>query len=240
VGLGTDHVCVAVEHGEVLCRGDNAYGQLGLGDQRHRWGPTLVPGLRDIVQLIDTCALQSDGALLCWGPSSPPSIDGDASPFDCDPGEDVRPCSLQPRIVALGVSALADGPCIVQGRELRCWQAPEGTSERAYRWVVRASALPAVRKLAGTVDQGYVLGDDGRLWGWGDNRFRDQGRGFASADDYALATPIEGVERLVDLAPGSALTADGGVLVWGASRRHALAAPVLSSRAAAHRAPDRA
>jgi hypothetical protein len=115
------------------------------------------------------------------------------------------------------VTSLGDGPCVVQGGELRCGEGGWEVHERPYRWVVHAAAgtLPTVRKLVANSDTGYALTEDGRLFGWGNNRDRSQGRGFVSADEYPQATRIEGIEGVVDIGQNSALTKEGRVLVWG-------------------------
>ncbi|WP_408891256.1 cadherin-like domain-containing protein [Myxococcus faecalis] len=81
MGLGMGFGCALLEGGSVKCWGDNAQGQLGLGDTRRRGdGPgemgdalprldlgagrtakTLVSGLNHL------CAILDDGAVKCWG-----------------------------------------------------------------------------------------------------------------------------------------------------------------------------
>lgn len=60
--------------GTVRCRGDNRYGQLGLGttDEAPTDAPRTIPGLDRVVQVLGTlssaaCALRDDGTVFCWG-----------------------------------------------------------------------------------------------------------------------------------------------------------------------------
>jgi alpha-tubulin suppressor-like RCC1 family protein len=81
VVAGSAHTCVLFEDGQVKCWGDNAYGQLGLGDFADRgdelgeMGDALLAvNLGFERRAIDlqarghrSCALLEDGGLKCWG-----------------------------------------------------------------------------------------------------------------------------------------------------------------------------
>lgn len=76
VTTGWAHTCALRDDGRVLCWGSDLAGQLGLGTAGRagepvRLAPTEVPGLDDVVDLSagadHTCALRSDGVVLCWG-----------------------------------------------------------------------------------------------------------------------------------------------------------------------------
>jgi alpha-tubulin suppressor-like RCC1 family protein len=70
VRTGYRHTC-AVYAGAAYCWGDNADGQLGLGDFENRSVPTRVPGDRVWRHLAlgesHTCALDDLGRVYCWG-----------------------------------------------------------------------------------------------------------------------------------------------------------------------------
>jgi hypothetical protein len=69
--LGVPRADCRVTSTELLCGGGNKYGQLGLGDRKHRFGQFSVPGLRGVTQVAvgrhHTCAVTRAGALLCRG-----------------------------------------------------------------------------------------------------------------------------------------------------------------------------
>jgi alpha-tubulin suppressor-like RCC1 family protein len=72
VAAGAEHSCAAVSGGQLFCWGDNHYGQLGHGIQRHNSFPPQPVLIRhDVAQVVagarHTCARLDDGAVECWG-----------------------------------------------------------------------------------------------------------------------------------------------------------------------------
>jgi hypothetical protein len=71
ISVGNGHACLRMVDGTVRCWGHNNRGQLGDGTTQDRAAPTVVPGLRDVVQIAcgrdRSCALDRAGAVWCWG-----------------------------------------------------------------------------------------------------------------------------------------------------------------------------
>ncbi len=81
ISTGTEHACARKSDGSVQCWGDGAYGSLGtplpIGEVYGNYlrpyspDPVAVSGLSNVVALSTrdktTCALQSDGGVVCWG-----------------------------------------------------------------------------------------------------------------------------------------------------------------------------
>ncbi len=71
VSAGGQHTCGRTVDGEVLCWGDNRFGQLGTGDLLARHRPVVVDlpsAARQIETKFDvTCAILQDASLWCWG-----------------------------------------------------------------------------------------------------------------------------------------------------------------------------
>ena len=74
VTAGLSHTCALNTAGSVLCWGDNTYGQLGNGTRTLGTSnpyPRSVSGLTDAKAVAagdtHTCALTTDGWVMCWG-----------------------------------------------------------------------------------------------------------------------------------------------------------------------------
>ncbi len=73
IDTGFNHTCARSQSGDVLCWGDNSKGQLGIGSITPKGEATSVPalvgsGYQQIATDGDhSCALESGGALRCWG-----------------------------------------------------------------------------------------------------------------------------------------------------------------------------
>ncbi len=72
IAAGAEHSCAAVSDGRLFCWGDNHYGQLGHGIQRHNsFPPQAVPIRGEVAQVVagvrHTCARLRNGTVACWG-----------------------------------------------------------------------------------------------------------------------------------------------------------------------------
>ena len=72
LAAGFAHTCALTSQGQVMCWGDNSYGQLGDGTTAVHIAPVIVQGLDiGIVKVAAgngyTCALTSKGLVKCWG-----------------------------------------------------------------------------------------------------------------------------------------------------------------------------
>jgi alpha-tubulin suppressor-like RCC1 family protein len=121
IDSGGYHTCALTEQQEVLCWGDNRYGQLGDGSVTiSRTTPVAVSGLSGVSEIsvggYHTCAL-ANGQVKCWGSNSDGQL-GD--------GTTVISSSLPVDIVGLTdvqeVAAYAYHTCArLANGDLRCW-----------------------------------------------------------------------------------------------------------------------
>ena len=89
IATGASHSCAILQSGQVLCWGDNSYGQLGDGSGMSQPAPSQVFGIDGITQkaisiaagTVHSCAVLDSGQVLCWGDNSYGQL-GDGSSFD--------------------------------------------------------------------------------------------------------------------------------------------------------------
>lgn len=190
-----DHTC-GVVNGRAQCWGDNALGQLGVGDQNDRDVPTAVVAgdnpSRQYAQLATnagtTCGVHS-GALLCWGDNRA-RLYGDASASASAPHQ-VAAASWT--AVALGDSS----GCGLRAGAPVCWGAGArgqiGDGARADR--LAASAVGGLATATAiTVGGAHGCAIANTLaWCWGDNASGQLGDGTQSALFAPTAvTPSDG------------------------------------------------
>ncbi len=72
IAAGEEHSCAVLSDGQLLCWGDNHYGQLGHGVQLHQFFPPRPVSLADgalsvVTGRRHTCVLLMDRTVQCWG-----------------------------------------------------------------------------------------------------------------------------------------------------------------------------
>ena len=86
VATGRGHSCAILSSGQVVCWGNNFYGELGNGTNTPSKSPVAVSGLSDAESIsangeYTTCAVRIGGQVLCWGKNTGGQI-GDGSKAD--------------------------------------------------------------------------------------------------------------------------------------------------------------
>jgi hypothetical protein len=194
IAAGGEHSCALTQAGEAYCWGLNRSGQLGDSGTTHARAPVRVAGgltFRAIGAGRDrTCALTTDGALYCWGGDHPPGTLG---------GPATETCA---------------GP--QRGEFLNCMLVPTPVlPDRRFR------ALAVGTLHACALDTGGAA----YCWSGLPGPFLAHGEGAAAAAASGSAIPGEGGREARFQAVGAGhahscgVTANGGMLCWGAGRR---------------------
>jgi alpha-tubulin suppressor-like RCC1 family protein len=223
LNVGSSEACVTTAAGALYCFGENAFGQLGVGDTQQHPGPTFVDGgaLRWVSSAIGerhTCALATTGDAYCWGENFEGAL---------GTGE-VGPHLTPTRVVTGNLRGLSAGDgytcAVTAGGAILCWGTnSEGQLGQDPSFPAGASSVP-VRVGAGSyrqvaAGQGHACGlsVDGGLDCWGRNTEGQAGSGSALTNIVGPAPALNGPWRSVSATQGStcAIRTDGTLWCWG-------------------------
>jgi alpha-tubulin suppressor-like RCC1 family protein len=216
---GYAHTCALMSEGEVMCWGQNTYGQLGDGTSLDRSTPVVVEGLGGDVSTIKagwsyTCALLEDGKLTCWG----------QGPFDPEKGNLQVSSNTPTQLDWLGseFDALATGVyhlCLVtKDGAADCRGSIFNPEDPTSNLLFDTSGLTGkVLQIVAGADFNCILTTDGGVKCWGDNYFGQLGDG-TNLPNNPVDVPglTQGVVAIgAGEYIGCALISDGGVKCWG-------------------------
>ncbi|WP_236606778.1 RCC1 domain-containing protein [Sandaracinus amylolyticus] len=232
IAAGGLHSCALREAGDVVCWGDNEYGQLGDGTTLDSLVPVRVAGLQNAVAISSsrgshTCALLESGQVLCWGANNSGQLgNGETSTAQPTPVP-----VLSPGAAFVGVSAGSNSTCAWRSSgEALCWgyngsgQIGDGTEERR---VVPTPVEGIDDAIAMRVGGGHACAiRSGRtLECWGSNAHGQLGDGTDGAGvpdraDSASPTAVANLGPSVySIGAGlwntCAVLAAGGLRCWG-------------------------
>lgn len=193
------HACVRRENGEVLCWGGNLFGQLGDGRMGHQdctdvgeterqdcsSRPVIV---RDVVATQienssgpNTCALQADATVFCWGLSDlpPPGSDQRSREFD--------PVELEGFDAPTFVGTRNSNTCVITGgTDVECYGTNNSGQNGNGTFIEEATPV-AVGTLTNVVELDVGIGETScarnseGVFCWGSNRYGQLGDGV---DDH--------------------------------------------------------
>ncbi len=187
---GDDHTCALMADRTVRCWGDNAEGQLGDGGACGGVCPyavvVCVPGagrcgwLTDVVSLsagaAHTCAVLTDGELLCWGRNAQGQL-GDGTTQSSD-----RPVAAALTDVAAVAAGVAHTCAVNLAGGVRCWgsnsvgQLGDGGTQNSLTPVQVEGLESGVLSISAGGSHTCALLESGgvRCWGWNaDGRLGD-------------------------------------------------------------------
>jgi alpha-tubulin suppressor-like RCC1 family protein len=191
IAIGQRHACAFEESGATLCWGcgdDNGIAEdaFSLGSRSPSTSmPIPVPGVSSTIAISadteSTCAVQSDGSILCWG---------DASQFA--PGIVLQPtgpvkADLPPSPIDLDVGLTFT--CAAYPNEVRCVGGEptfaDGCSTRSD--TPQTFSVPNITEIAVGFQHACARDAQGSVWCWGCNRNSEIGNG----SNQPSATPLK-------------------------------------------------
>ncbi|MEV7010047.1 S8 family serine peptidase [Streptosporangium sp. NPDC051022] len=210
--------------GEVWAWGDNAQGQLGIGNTTTKKVPVRVPGLTNVAAVSAgngfSVALKSDGTVWTWGDNTHGQL-GNGTTTDSS-----VPVQVAGIFNAVGVSAGAGHVlAVLSDGTVRAWgdnskrQLGYGTGDSAI--AITVPGLTGVstgsRSVAAGTGHSVVLLAGGTLKAWGDNSQGQLGDGTTTNRLSPVAVPgLTGVSQISSRADHVlALMTGGTVKAWG-------------------------
>ena len=252
LALGGDTSCTLNSGGNIQCWGAGSNGQLGNNVSQKSILPVTVvetdgstDSLTGVVQVSvgdsHTCALTSQGEVLCWGGGingklgNNDSANGDKNyPVAVVSGED----STEPLGDIVQVDLGNQHTCAVSSRGVaQCWgvgiygQLGNNSNPASVNYPVTVVAgdgssdpLRDIVQVSGGETHTCALTSTGRVWCWGAGTSGQLGSGSATSTNYPVAVvsgsgstnPLTGI---VQISAGGyhtcALKSNGGVVCWG-------------------------
>jgi len=192
MSLGAYHTCALLDDSTVKCWGNNANGQLGLGDKIGRSLPDAKPvdigNVAKIVQIAagayHTCALLESGALTCWGRNRQGQLGYGDLVERLAPGDGF--VNVGPRDVASVTGGLAHTCVLMEDSTVQCWGANEegqlGYGDVTNRLAPPQTAIPfgdgvLVKAVSAGRLHNCALLEDSTLKCWGSNSYGQLGGG---------------------------------------------------------------
>lgn len=228
LAMGDNHVCARLPTGSVKCWGDNTSGQLGDGlafDAGTRANPAkvpqAVPGLADVLDIASgsghTCAVKTDGAVVCWGRNTSGQLGNDTTTSSTTPVQVLQLAS------ATAVTASDYSTCaLLQDKTVSCWGANTsgqlGTgNETASLHAVPVVGLTNVTSISGGSSHVCAVDESAKIWCWGGNTFGQLGNGSTTKSSSPVA--ITSLANVAQVAAGffftCAVQKTGAVFCWG-------------------------
>ncbi|KAH9255072.1 hypothetical protein BASA81_006858 [Batrachochytrium salamandrivorans] len=199
ISLGNEHACIVEVGGKLYCMGYNGYGRLGTGKKITQPTPTQVVGLaaENIVSvacgLQHTCAVNSAGAMFCWGAYSYGQL-GDPSIFSNS-------------FVPVQVTGITSGAAFAWAGEYNSFALMQsgtvwsfggdvygvfgtGSTSNQYVPIVFGKGVSGVVEIRGGYYTTCVLLQNDRVWCTGYNYFGQLGVGEGMASSHTLVEMV--------------------------------------------------
>lgn len=223
---GYNHSMVLKEDGTVWAFGQNRYGQLGDGTTNDRDTPTQVMGLQNIVQIragsASSFALDAQGQVWAWGRDRYANVGAGAASDDpiTSPVKVIGPPPIamiatgRDHVLALDFKGHLWGWGLNASTQLgdEAVYGDPVTSPKQLTWAENIGHVYA------NGNQSFVLREDARIYGWGQNLRGTLGTA-AESDRATPGDPVFGLEGVTSAGIGAlhgvARTLNGEVFTWG-------------------------
>ena len=226
LAVGEAHACgIRAPDAVVLCWGDNASGQLGLGDTLDRATPQIVslpaPAVWITTGYDHTCAVLFDGSLWCWGDNT----EGQLGLNDAyGAGNAPSPTRVGNADDWIAVSGGQGHTCgIRRPGSMWCWgrnnhyELGLGTVQPVqFRAPTQVGLLTDWTFVELGQDDACALRADGSLWGWGDGGYGQLGQPQGPFQEPGqIGSDTDWATVSTDTFTTCAIKKDGALFCWG-------------------------
>jgi alpha-tubulin suppressor-like RCC1 family protein len=228
----TDHTCAISSTGALSCWGPNDYGQCGQPPSMNNpvYVPMNIAGPSTGVRWSQvgtgnqfTCALDTTGAVWCWGRDGAGELgDGNTGGMDFSHAMPEQ-VPLPAAATSLYVGELHT--CAIVGADAYCWgyngggALGGGFSSESAPVQVQTAGVSGAQWTSLALGEYHTCGlrDDNSLWCWGDNRRGQLGNDDSTRTDSAVPVAVPGQWQAVTAAQSHtcALDTSGGLYCWG-------------------------
>ena len=212
----------------LLAWGDNAYGQLGNNAIN-----TTLPGIVSLpagvsptaisAGAIHSMAIGSDGKLYAWGNNNYGELGNGTNTSSNTPLVVNLPAGVSPTIIAAGgyhsLAVGSDGKLYAWGDNNVGQLGNGATSDSNSPVVVNLPAGVSPTAISAGSGHSLAIGNNGKLYAWGDNSYGQLGNGTTSNSATPLVVNLPAGVSPTAIAAGSAhnlvIGSDGKLYVWG-------------------------
>ncbi len=222
LSAGGGHTCVLTADHQVLCTGNNQYGQLGDGTFTQRTLLWPVSNLTNVEAISagseHTCAIDKDKKVWCWGRNHRGQLGNDSQ------DDSNVPSQVHNLTDVIAISAGGAHTCAIKtDNSVWCWgdntrgRLGDGTTTLRLTPVqVDSTNLTGAKAISAGKNHTCAIKDDNTPWCWGDNSLRQVGQ--ASGLGHSTPQPIN-IMNVTAISAGEKHTCvrqtGGQIWCWG-------------------------